>query len=244
LTYPTTDDELNIFVDLLEERIAQGDVAALISEPGIVTGWGSVLLAAPRYLTETHALLQRYGILLIVDEVGTGFSRTGHLFAIEREGAIPDILVLGKAIANGSGTIAVTVIKEHLGEPAATSANLTSTLGWNPLAASAALMTLLVHKRDRVWETAATKSAIVLGKLDEYREKGYVGEVRGRGLEIGVELRDYTTYQKVISDCRDRGLLLIGDYERNLQLMPPLTISLDRLEGALDVLGAVLKTCA
>jgi acetylornithine/succinyldiaminopimelate/putrescine aminotransferase len=180
-------------------------------------------------------------VLLIVDEVGSGFSRTGTLFAIEQEGVVPDILVLGKAIANGAGTIATTVIKEHLGEPAATTANLTSTFGWNPLAAAAALKTLQVHKRDKTWLEATAKGALVMNSLKEFQEKGVILAVRGRGLEIGLQMKDKATCDSVIKECQEKGLLLIGDGENFLQLMPPLTITTVQLEKALGILASALS---
>ena len=111
LSYPTTTEELATFLSALEKRLARGDVAALVSEPGIITGWGTVLTTAPDFLKQTHTLLKKYDALFIVDEVGTGFSRTGTLFAIEQEDIVPDMVILGKAIANGSSINAVTTIE-------------------------------------------------------------------------------------------------------------------------------------
>ena len=242
LTYPTTDDALVVFLEQLEVRLSKGDVAALVSEPGIVTGWGNVLITADGYLKKTQKLLQKYQVLLIVDEVGTGFSRTGTLFAIEKEGVTPDILVLGKAIANGAGTIAVTVIKEKLCEPAATTGNLTSTFSWNPLATAAALKTLQIHKRDKTWADAVSKGAVLMDMLNKQKDARSITNVRGRGLEIAVKLKDTPACVKVINEAQKMGLLLIGDGENILQLMPPLTISETNLKKALDIFSTVLSS--
>lgn len=240
VTYPKTEEELKVFLEELEKRIVKGDVAALVSEPGIVTGWGTVFITAQNYLKKTQELLQKYKVLLIVDEVGSGFSRTGNLFAIEHEGVVPDMIVLGKAIANGSGTIAAVVIKEHLSEPAATTANLTSTFSWNPLAAAAALKTLDMHKRDSVWKDAVKKGELLISALKKYQDKGIVLSVRGRGLEIGVQIKNKETCELLIKKAQEQGLLLIGDGEDTLQLMPPLTISNQQLEKALNILHSLI----
>jgi len=241
LSYPTSEKELSSFLQMLETRIARGDVAALVSEPGIVTGWGTVLVTAPNYLKRTQEFLQKYNVLLILDEVGSGFSRTGTLFGIEQEDVTPDMIRLGKAIANGSGTIAATVIKEHLAEPAATTANLTSTFSWNPVATAAALKTLQIHKRDKVWVEATIKGKTLISKLEELQKNGdAIVAIRGRGLEIGVQITDNATCESVIKRAQDKGLLLIGDGENTLQLMPPLTITNDQFERALNILSSVL----
>jgi 4-aminobutyrate aminotransferase-like enzyme len=241
LNYPISEKELESFLNTLEKRIMKGDVAALVSEPGIVTGWGTVLLTAEGYLKRTQTLLQKYNVLLIVDEVGSGFSRTGTLFGIEQEEVVPDIIVLGKAIANGAGTIATTVIKEHLSEPAATTANLTSTFSWNPLAAAAALKTLQIHKRDKTWVEATAKGKIIIDSLREFQKSGSILDIRGRGLEIGLEMKDKVTCDSVIQEAQEKGLLLIGDGENFLQLMPSLTITGVQLDKALAVLASVLS---
>lgn len=244
VTYPKTEEELVVFLNELETRIAKGDVAAVVSEPGIVTGWGTVLMAAEGYLKRTHEILKKHGVLLIVDEVGTGFSRTGTLFAIEREGVVPDILILAKAIANGSGTMAATVIQERLSEPAATTANLTSTFSWNPLAAAAALKALEIHKRDKTWEAATARGKVLVGALEKHKERGVgsgpVLAIRGRGLEIGVQLKDNITCTAIIKEAQEKGLLMIGDGEDTLQLMPSLTITDAQFDKALGVIDEVL----
>ena len=241
VTYPTTADELESFLQTLEARIAKGDVAAVVSEPDIITGWGTVLVTAEGYLKRTQALLEKYGVLLIVDEVGSGFSRTGTLFGIEYEEVVPDILILGKAIANGSGTIATTVIKEHLSEPAATTANLTSTFGWNPLAAAAALKTLEIHKRDAMWEEANQKGIVLTEALKKHQESGSILSIRGRGLEIGAQMKDRNVYESVIRKALEHGLILIGDGEDTLQLMPSLTISAAELDKAIGIVNSSLS---
>ena len=97
-----------------DEILSGEDVAAIVTEPGIVTGWGSTLIAYPGFLTKIGELAKKYGTLLIVDEVGTGFSRTGKLFGIEHENVTPDIVVLAKGISNGASAIGTAVGRSEI----------------------------------------------------------------------------------------------------------------------------------
>lgn len=237
-------DALAPFLAQLEELLAQKDIAALITEAGIITGWGSVFLTAPGYLKAVRELTAKYGTLLIVDEVGTGFSRTGKLFAIEHEGIVPDMVTLAKGFSNGAAAIGAVVLKSALTVPAASCANLTTTFGWAPICCAAVVKTLEVHQRDRVWEQAERKGEHMMKKLkDELKDVAFVVDIRGKGLEIGVEFdAAANVYQKVIDAAFEKGLHIIGNGESVLQLMPPLTIPDGVLDEALAILVDVIKS--
>ncbi|TSC75076.1 MAG: putrescine aminotransferase [Parcubacteria group bacterium Gr01-1014_30] len=228
-------DGFEQFVNDFETVLSRRDVAAVVTEPGIITGWGSTLVAFPEFLSEVRRLTEKYGTLLIVDEVGTGFSRTGKLFGVEHEKVVPDMIVLAKAISNGAAAIGTVVGKSALFEQALNDAVLVSTFGWTPLACAAALKTLQIHKRDKVWEMAKVKGNYIMEVLKK-NIGGKVIAVRGKGMEIGLEFTDAKTCEEVRRKAFANGLHIVTGSQNNMQLMPPLTIPQETLEQGLDIL--------
>ena len=231
-------DVLRNFLNELEEMLAKKDTAALVTEPSIVTGWGSMLIAPHEYLKGVRELTARYGTLLIVDEVGTGFSRTGKLFGIEHETVTPDMICLAKGMSNGGAAIGAVVGKSAVIEPTIPSTNLTSTFGWTPIACAAALKTLDVHQREKVWEQSASKGIYMMNHLkSKLAIHPSVKDIRGMGMEIGIEMKkDAARYKKIFNSATNNGLHLVGDTESLIQLMPPLTISQNDLDEGLNIL--------
>jgi adenosylmethionine-8-amino-7-oxononanoate aminotransferase len=166
-------------------------VAAVIVEP--VIGGGGVFPAPQGYLERLRQICDRYGVLLILDEVITGFGRTGTLFAFEQAGIQPDLLVVAKGITSGYLPLGATVASERVFEsflsdtnPAAKFTHL-STFGGHPCSCAAALANLDILCDERLWENAASLGPVLienLRRIDDPR----IGEVRGRGLLIGIEL--------------------------------------------------------
>jgi acetylornithine/succinyldiaminopimelate/putrescine aminotransferase len=228
------------FLVSLEAMLSKDDIAALVTEPGIITGWGSTLIAYPGYLKAVRELTLKYSTLLIVDEVGTGFSRTGKLFGIEHDKVVPDMIVFAKAISNGAAAIGTVVGKSKLFELTFPYINLISTFGWTPIACAAALKTLEIHLREKTWEQAETKGEYVLRKLQAL-VGGPILDLRGKGMEIGVGLKDEKTARKVIDAAFKEGLHLVVGSENNLQVMPPLTIPQEILDTGLEILIDVLS---
>ncbi|MFA5886384.1 MAG: aspartate aminotransferase family protein [Patescibacteria group bacterium] len=218
-----------------EEILAKKDVAAVVTEPGIITGWGSTLLAYPGFLTKLRELTLKYGTLLIVDEVGTGFSRTGKLFAIQHENVVPDMIALAKGISNGASAIGAVVGKSEIFEKAFSESILVSTFGWTPIACAASLKVLQIHLRDKTWEMAEKKGSYVKEKL-----KAHIGDilvdVGGMGLEIGARFKDAETCSRIQKACFAAGLHVVVGSKDNMQIMPPLTISQELLDEGLDIL--------
>lgn len=249
-TNKTEEQVLSDFFTNLEELLSKKDIAAIVTEAGIITGWGSLYVTPSGYLSKLREITKKYGTLLILDEVGTGFSRTGKLFGLEHENIVPDMVVLAKGIANGSGVISVVVTSSELVEPTVPGTNLTSTFGYTPLACAAANKTLEIHQRDKVWEQAETKGTYMISKLREtLKDHPHVGDVRGKGLEIGIDfVQDKTTlkenselFNKVIEASFAKGLHLVGDGTSVLQLMPPLTTPQEVLEEGLKTLIAAIQ---
>lgn len=226
------------FLEKLEEVLSQKDVAALLTEPGIITGWGSTLVAYPGFLEAVRELTKKHGTLLIVDEVGTGFSRTGKLFGIEHEGVTPDMIVLAKGISNGAAAIGTVVGKSDLFESTFPYINLISTFGWTPIACAAALKTLEIHEREKTWQQAEIKGRYMMDKLKNLEEQF---DIRGKGMEIGIRIKDSETARRIIDNSFKKGLHVIIGSEDNLQIMPPLTIPQELLEEGLDILISELR---
>lgn len=218
-----------------EEILAQRDIAAVVTEPGIITGWGSTLIAYPGFLTKLRELTSKYGTLLIVDEVGTGFSRTGKLFGIQHENVVPDMIALAKGISNGAAAIGTVVGKSEIFAKAFSEAILVSTFGWTPIACAASLKVLQVHLRDKTWEMAEKKGNYIKEKLS-----AHIGEilidVRGMGLEIGAQFKDAQTCSRIQKACFADGLHVVVGSKDNMQIMPPLNISQELLDEGLNIL--------
>ncbi len=224
-----------------------GDVAAFVAEP--IMGEGGIVVAPDGYFKAVCEVLERYEILLFIDEVQTGFCRTGEMFAIEHYGVEPDIMAMAKGIANGfplSGFIARTEIAdsfapgEHL-----------STFGGNPVSCAAALATIDFMEREHLAGQARRKGQWFMGKLMELKERyPIIGDVRGKGLMIGMELVSDArktpaeeSAGKIRQFCLDHGLLIgVGGVFGNvLRIQPPLVISEDELDRALGILEQALN---
>jgi len=228
-------ENFNKFLANLEDILSKKDVAAIVTEPGIITGWGSTLIAYPGFLKSLRTLTEKYGTLLVIDEVGTGFSRTGKLFGFEHETIIPDLIVLAKGISNGASAIGTVVGKSSIFEETFPYINLISTFGWTPIACAAALKALEIHLRDKTWEQAEEKGNCIMQKLKPLVGKSIV-DLRGMGMEIGVSLKDGETARKVIDSAYEKGLHIVVGSDNNLQIMPPITISQDLLDKGLEIL--------
>lgn len=240
---------LSEFLKVLESHLKTEKVAAVFTEAGLITGWGSMLVAPKGYLTAVRKLTEKYGTLLVVDEVGSGFSRTGKLFAIEHEEVIPDIVTLAKGISNGAGAIGAVVTKGNLVEKFAGAFKPTSTFGWTPLTCAAALKTLQIHQREKMWEQAERKGQLVRDILNkDLAGSPNMKNLRGMGLEIAFDIStenkegegnsDLST--QIVEKCFEKGLHL-ADAGDCIQLMPPLTIEDDVLNAGMNTLISIIK---
>jgi acetylornithine/LysW-gamma-L-lysine aminotransferase len=222
-----------VFGDIAALAEAVDDqTAAVLLEP--VQGEGGVRPAPAGYLSEVRTICDANGALLAVDEVQTGFGRTGRMFAIEHEGVVPDLLLLAKSIAAGLPMGAVAV-HERLGSLPTGSHG--TTFGGNPLMCAAALAALQVYRDDDLPAQAAEKGDWLLRRLREL-EAPVIREVRGQGLLIGIELR--TRVQPYLQKLLDRGVLALPAGPTVLRLLPPLVISYAELEAVVAAVEAVL----
>jgi len=229
----------------LETALKNADVAAVVTEVGIITGWGSTHVAQSGFIDIIRKVTKKYGTLLIIDEVGTGFSRLGSLFGIHHVNVDPDIVCLAKAIANGSGVMAAMITTKKIAEATYLTSNLQSTFGWNPVACAMAQKTLEIHQRDRVADQAKEKGKYIMDVLKkELKDAAIVGDIRGIGMEIGVDMKDVKPERvvKMVEDAFSSGLHIVCDYTSNIQLMPPLTIEKEVLNKGLDILISIINS--
>ncbi len=253
LKYPRVNfedkNEKQILIDFLFEfeKILKSDkeIGAFITESGIITGWGSTFIAPKGYLTEVKKLTKKYGILLILDEVGTGFSRTGKLYGMNHENVIPDIVTFAKGIGNGA-TIAATVTTQEIAQKTFDKSNPQSTFGWSPFNVAGALKTLEIHQRDKVWEKAEKDGNYIMKTLrTELKNISYAENINGFGMEIGVRLTNGLknfNMVKFIEETRSKGLHLANADGYSFQLMPPLTIERNILDKGLEIFIKEIKS--
>lgn len=212
-------------------------VAAVIVE--VVQGEGGVYPAEQGYLQAVQALCHANGSLLIVDEVQTGFGRTGSLFAHQQEDITPDLLCLAKSIAGGLPMGAV-LIGDRVNELAPSLHS--STFGGNPLVCAAALATLDVLQNTDVIEQTRQRGLAVIEHLRNTLPENVVREVRGRGLLIGLELRDKAA--PLLRRLQDEGVLVLTAGPTVLRLLPPLVISEADLWDVIAIIERVLTNAA
>jgi len=223
-----------------------GNVAAFIAEP--VMGEGGIIVPPPGYFQEVKRVLDRHGILLFVDEVQSGFGRTGRLFAIEHYQVEPDILTMAKGIADGF-PLSAFIAREEVADAFRPGDHL-STFGGNPVSCAAALANIAYFERERLPEQAARKGATFMAVLKELQHsRPLIGDVRGLGLMVGVELvRDAQkspaseAAEKIRTLMRERGFLvgLGGTYGNVLRFQPPLVIEPADLQMAVAALADCL----
>jgi len=236
--------------EMVEWAIAyqsSGDVAAFIAEP--VMGEGGILVPPASYFRRVKEVLDRHGILLIADEVQSGFGRTGKTFAIEHFDVVPDIMVMAKGIADGF-PLSATIARPEIADSLRPGEHL-STFGGNPVCCAAALANIAVMEDERLPEEAARKGERILARLRDLADRyALIGDVRGLGLMIGIELvtdrdtkmpatREATQVRRF---CREAGVMVgVGGQAANvIRFQPPLIISDEELDRAVDTLDRAL----
>jgi 4-aminobutyrate aminotransferase len=219
------------------------EVAAIVVEP--IQGEGGYVVAPDNFLRELRAICDKHGIMLVADEVQSGAGRTGKWWAIQHSGVEPDIVCSAKGIASGM-PLGVCMSKAEVMDWVPGSH--ASTFGGNPISLAAALATIDILEREGIGN-AAKVGAKMLERLNGWKKThALVGDVRGRGLMIGVELvRDKETREPV-TDLRNRveavafekGLIILGCGETSIRLCPPLIVSEDEAMVGLDILEDAL----
>ena len=236
-------------IRFIEERlfvsmVPPEEVAAVIVEP--IQGEGGYVVPPDVFHQRLREIATRYGMLLIVDEVQSGMGRTGRMFAIEHMGVEPDIVTIGKGIASGLPLGVATARAEVMTWPPGSHA---STFGGNPVACAAALATIGLL-RGGLARNAETVGAHLMAGLKELMSKHpIVGDIRGRGLMIGIELvRDRQTKERatdernaLVQECFKRGLLVLGAGRNSIRLSPPLVLTNAQADTAIGILDQALS---
>jgi alanine-glyoxylate transaminase/(R)-3-amino-2-methylpropionate-pyruvate transaminase len=225
-----------------------GRVAAWISEP--VQGAGGVTMGAPNYLREVYGIIREYGGVCIADEVQTGFGRTGeHYWGFQNWGVTPDIVTMAKSIGNGAPLAAVTT-RAEIAQTLTTRTHF-NTFGGNPISMAAGLAVLDIIDEDGLQQNCRVVGARLMRGLQRLAAAHpLIGDVRGLGLMLGVELvRDRSTREPakqqtldVLEHARELGVLVgKGGLDGNvLRLKPPMCITEDDADFAIDVLDRAL----
>lgn len=224
------------------------NIAAMIIEP--VQGEGGFIVPPPEFLPGLREICDRYGILMIADEVQTGFGRTGKMFAVDHFGVKPDMMTLAKGIASGMPLSAVVGSAEVMDEPGA--GRIGGTYGGNPVACAAGLATIKDMSENDIPAKAMKIGEKFKSRLQAMADKyKSIGDIRNLGAMISVEfVKDRDTKEpdkemvgKLVSECFDRGLLIMGAgiYGNCIRFLPPLVMSDEQVDTAMDIFEAALR---
>jgi 4-aminobutyrate aminotransferase/(S)-3-amino-2-methylpropionate transaminase len=245
---PSTEEALAALERALITHVAAETVAAIVIEP--VQGEGGFIVAPKEFMAGVRQICDEYGIVMVVDEVQTGFGRTGKLFAIEHYGVVPDLITVAKSIAMGiplSGVLGKPEIMDAPGDSA-----VGGTYVGNPVAQAAALAVLDVIGEEDLCARATTLGNQMRERMESWQERfPQVGDVRGLGAMLAIELvedrksktpaSDLAT--NVTAEAAKRGLLLLksGIYSNCIRVLAPLTLSDAELDEALGVWEEALE---
>jgi 4-aminobutyrate aminotransferase len=238
-----------VCVDFIEQElfthlVSPDEVAAVVVEP--IQGEGGYVVAPDEFLQRLRELTMKHGILLVVDEVQSGMGRSGKMFAIEHTGVEPDMMAIAKGIASG---LPLGVAVARAGLMAWPPGAHASTFGGNPVSCAAALATIKLLK-DSIVANAADVGAHMMSGLKALADAHpLIGDVRGRGLMIGVELvRDRHTKERageerdaVVTAAFNRGLLVLGAGKNAVRFSPPLVLTREEAGTAVRIFGEALS---
>ncbi|HXG52118.1 MAG TPA: acetyl ornithine aminotransferase family protein [candidate division Zixibacteria bacterium] len=227
---------------LFRHEVAPEEVAAVFVEP--IQGEGGYVVPPPEFLPLLQELCRKHGILLVADEIQSGFGRTGRMFACEHWGVEPDILCVAKGLASGMPIGAMIARADISTWPRGSHG---STFGGNPVACAAALATIALIE-DGLIQNAAEVGAHLKGRLERLRG-AVVGDVRGLGLMIGVEIEkadgsrapDPSLRDRLVQRCFEKGLLLLGCGESTIRFCPPLIVTREHADAAVEIFADALR---
>ncbi|MDR3611505.1 MAG: aspartate aminotransferase family protein [Ignavibacteriaceae bacterium] len=238
-------------VDFIRQKIrfeTTNNIAAIVVEP--IQGTNGNVVPPKGFLTELKKLTREIGAVLIVDEMITGFGRTGKMFGCQHDEMTPDIITIGKGFGGGFPMTGLMSNEEIINaKPFANPSGSSSSYGGNPIASAAAYITLRTIIDEGLVENSARVGAFMLNKLKSFqKEFDFIGDVRGKGLMIGVELvkskgslekLDKKYCQIIFRECLNRGLIVMG-YNPDIRINPPLVITEEIAEEGLEILREAL----
>jgi 4-aminobutyrate aminotransferase/(S)-3-amino-2-methylpropionate transaminase len=237
-------------LSVIEKQVGADNLAAVVIEP--IQGEGGFIVPAPGFLAALADWCTDNGVVFIADEVQTGFARTGEFFAVEHEGVVPDLVVSAKGIAGGMPLSAVTGRAEIMDAPHV--GGLGGTYGGNPLACAAALAVIDTIEADGLLDRARAIGKTMVDRLAAVQQvDSRIGDVRGRGAMIAVELvqagtstPDPDLARQVAADAHARGLIVLtcGTYGNVLRFLPPLSMPDHLLDEGLHILEQIFAETA
>lgn len=225
---------------LFKTTLAPEEVAAIFVEP--IQGEGGYVVAPTVFMQELRRICDRHGIMLVVDEVQSGIGRTGKWWAVEHTGVEPDIVCMAKGVASGM-PLGVTMTKADVMDWVPGSH--ASTFGGNPVCIAAALATLDVIEKEKLIDNSASVGGHMLKRMADWPSRlKLVGDVRGRGLMIGVEIvKDKATKEygnverdKIVEMAFEQGILFLGCGPSTIRICPPLIVTREQADVAMNVL--------
>ncbi len=220
-------------------EIGSEKVAAFLVEP--IQGEAGVKVPPEGYLKKVREICTKYNVLMILDEIQTGFGRTGAFFACDHEDVKPDILLLGKALGGGVYPVSACVsTKEIIGPEVITPGTHGSTFGGNPLAAAIGMKSIDIHLRENLSERAKEMGAYFIKRLKEVAEKRTkipIKEIRGKGLLIAVEFTEDARH--IVEELKDNGILAKDTHSTTIRFAPPLVITKDDIDWAIEIIEKV-----
>lgn len=250
LTYPACGIACAEYLRDVIRYQTSGEVAAIIVEP--VQGTAGNVVPPEGFLRAVQAIAREHGALLIVDEMLTGFGRTGTMWGCDHDGVVPDVITMGKGIGGGfplSGVVSTDELTRH--KPWSNPSASSSSYGGNPLASAAGLASLEIILNEDLVKNAERVGRVMLQRLEHLREKfRCVGDVRGKGLMLGIELvRDRATKQPLdrhvthalYRECLRRGLVAMC-YAPSVRINPPLVITEQAALTGLGIFEEALAT--
>jgi len=249
----TPEDAVNWSMQSLEKVfnyfIQPSEVAAMLVEP--VQGEGGYIIPPTDFLKNLRGICDRHGILLILDEVQTGFGRTGQMFAAQTLGVRPDIMAVAKGIANGFPLGATVASRELMSKWLAGSHG--TTFGGNPVACAAALAVQEVFEEENILANCRSMGKIFMDGLKEIQQQhNFIGDVRGLGLMLALEIvkpdgkktPDGEKAFKILNEMLARGLMgyMAGRTGNVVRLIPPLIVTKQQVEKALNILEVSMRS--
>ena len=228
---------------ILVHLVSPDEVAAVVVEP--IQGEGGYVVPPVEFHQRLRALTQKHGMLLITDEVQSGMGRTGKMFAMEHFGVEPDIVAIAKGIASGLPLGVTTARADVMAWPPGSHA---STFGGNPVCCAAALATITLITDSLMANAAAVGAHLVDGLRALQDKHALIGDVRGKGLMIGIELvrnrqtKERATQERdrLVDACFTRGLLVLGAGRNTLRLSPPLILTKEEADIAVGIIDESL----
>lgn len=232
---------------LLASQTAPKETAAILIES--VLGEGGYIVPPASFMKGLREICDKHGIMLILDEVQSGFGRTGKWFAFEHFGVLPDIMTVAKGIASGmplSGVFSRTDIMKKLDV-----GSIGGTYGGNAVACAAGVATVRVMREEKMIENAAERGIQLITGLRKFQEEyPQIGDVRGKGLMVGTEFivddsqaKAKPLVKEIIHKAEEKGLLLLscGTYDNTLRWIPPLNVSSEQINDGLKIFGEAVK---